>query len=71
MPIWQKYNDMRGLLSTFPLRIGENIRMQINCASIILSSMESVEVPLPQNTVTGLPVATISTPLKMGMLEPQ
>ena len=70
MPIWQKHNDMMGLLPAFLLKIGENIQMKINCASIILSSMESVEVPLPQNTVTDLSVATMSTPLKMGMLEP-
>lgn len=69
MPNWQIHN-MQEIFSAFPLKFGEETGIKTNRAAIILSSMESVEVPLPQNTVTDLSVATMSTPLKMGMLEP-
>ena len=61
---------MREIFPAFPLKFGEEIGRKTNRAAIILSSMESVELYLPQNTVIDLSVATMSTSMKMVMLEP-
>ena len=69
MPKWQIHN-MREIFSAFPQKFGEEIGIKTNRAAIILSSMESVELSLPQNTVIDLSVTTMSTSMKMVLSEP-
>lgn len=70
MPNWQIHN-MQEIFSAFPpLKFGEETGIKTNRAAIILSSMESVELSLPQNTVIDLSITTMSTSMKMVMSEP-
>lgn len=69
MPNWQIHN-MQEIFSAFPLKFGEETGIKTNRAAIILSSMKSVELSLPQNTVIDLSITTMSTSMKMVMSEP-
>ena len=64
MPIWQN-NYTQGKVFCFSTGIWSINPKTINLAGIISSFMESVKLPLLQNTYLDLPVAKMGTSLEM------